>query len=278
MFELMGRPLVMYEQDGGADGGTLLTAGQPGNTPEANAQAPNNAQADTQNNAAPNATKESLPGWVSALEADLRTNPLVIDHQKPSSFVKAAIEWKAKADKAVVEPGEGATPEEVAAYRKAAGIPDTPDGYELDAKAVPATAEFLKAQKELYHRIGLDGTKAKALWEATAKQLTDGADMLRAANRQELEATKTALQQEYGEKYMVKVQSAQQALKRFATPEFIDYLDKTGLGNNAELIKAFARVAESIGGDSLLKGTDDRKFEMPEAQRRFPNSPGMFNT
>jgi hypothetical protein len=270
-------PLVLYEQEGVANGGTLLTATQPAAQPEAGAQEQHNDNANEQNNAE-NSAKGSLPGWVSALEADLRTNPILKDHAKPSSFVKAAIGWKEKADKAITVPEEGATPEQVAAYRKAVGIPDKPDDYELDARAVPASADFLKAQKELYHKIGIDGVKAKALWEATAKQLKDGVEILRAANKQERDAAEASLKHEYGDRYVLKVQQAQQALNRFATPEFVNYLDRTGLGNNAELIKAFSRIAESIGGDSLLKGTDSRELDIPEARRRFPNSPEMLRT
>ena len=265
-------PLVLYEQEGVEGGGTLLTADQPA-TPEANAQQPNNSQGDTQHNADTTA-KESLPGWVAGLEADLRTNPLITAHQKPTSFVKEALQWKAKADQAIVRPAEDATPEQVAAYRQAMGIPAKAEDYELDATGF--SDEFVKTQRELYLQHGIGKDQAKALWEATKKQVEQGAETLRRANVQEKQQAEATLRTEYGDKFPQVVQSARQALARFATPELRTYLEQTGMGNNAHLIRMLAKISDSIGGDSLLKGVDGKRSEIPEAQRRFPNSPEMF--
>lgn len=277
MFEKMER-LVRYEQDGGTGGqATLLTDNQPVATqPEANPQQPTKTPEPAANNP-PEGGKEPSPeaGWVSALEAGLRTNPLLKGHQKPSSFVKEAIGWKEKLDRAVVRPGEGASDAEVAAYRTAMGIPAKPEEYELDGKGF--SDQFVKEQRELFHRSGMTKDQAKSLWEATKKQMESGVEALRRANVQERQAAEKTLVAEFGDKFPVKVQAARLALKRFATPALEQYLTTSGLGNNAELIKMLARVQEQIGGDSLLKGLDGTKRnEIPEAQRRFPNSPEMI--
>ena len=263
-------PLLLMEQEGAAGGETLLGGEQPAVQEGAAGTQTNDPQG--QNN--PDAGKGQLPGWISGLEAELRNNPLITAHQKPSSFVKEALQWKEKADKAIVRPGEGATPDEVAAYQKAMGIPAKPEDYELDTKGF--SDEFAKAQRELYHKSGVTAEQAKALWEATKKQVETGAETLRRVNMQERQKAEADLKAEYGDGFTQVVQSARQALARFATPELRTYLEQTGMGNNAHLIRMLARISDSIGGDSLLRGVDGKKSEVPEAQRRFPNSPEMY--
>ncbi|NCC31235.1 MAG: glycosyltransferase, partial [Chloroflexia bacterium] len=172
-------PLLLMEQEGAAGGETLLGGEQPAVQEGAAGTQTNDPQG--QNN--PDAGKGQLPGWISGLEAELRNNPLITAHQKPTSFVKEALQWKEKADKAIVRPGEGASPDEVAAYQKAMGIPAKAEDYELDTKGF--SDEFAKAQRELYHKSGVTAEQAKALWEATRKQVETGAETLRRVNVQE---------------------------------------------------------------------------------------------
>jgi hypothetical protein len=262
---------LMAPEGGDNGGATLLTGGQPEQGDPA-AQVQTNPAPPTNN---PASGEGDVPGWISGLTSDLRTNPVVLGHKKPSDFVKAALEWKGKAETAIVKPGEGATPEEVAAYRTAMGIPADATGYELPESDLVGK-EFLDAQRELYLQHGLTADQAKAVHEATVAQIAKGAQMLKQANVEARTQAEKTLKAELGDKYTQTIKSAQNALRRFATPELVQYLTDTGMGNNAELIKTFATIQEQIGGDSLLGGTKGGAQPLSEVQKRFPNSPEMF--
>jgi len=262
---------LMAPEGGDNGGATLLTGGQPEQGDTAG-QVQTNPAAPANN---PAAGEGDVPGWISGLTSDLRTNPIVLGHKKPSDFVKAALEWKGKAETAIVKPGEGATPEEVEAYRTAMGIPKDTSGYELPESNL-VSKEFLDAQRELYLKHGLNKEQAKAVHEATVAQIAKGAELLKKANQDARNDAEKTLKAELGDKYPQTLKSAQNALRRFATPELVKYLTDTGMGNNAALIKTFAAIQEQIGGDSLLGGSRGEPTALSEVQKRFPNSPEMF--
>lgn len=260
---------LMAPEGGDAGGETLLTGVQP----EQGAASQNQTNiAPPVNN--PASGEGDIPGWLSGLTSDLRTNPVVIGHKKPSDFVKAALGWKDKAESAIVKPGEGATPEQVEAYRTAMGIPKDASGYELPESDLVGK-EFLEAQRELYLKHELTADQAKAVHEATVGQIAKGAELLKQANVEARTQAEKTLKAELGDRFPQVLQSAQNALRRFATPELNKYLTETGMGNNAELIKTFAAIQDQIGGDSLLGGSRGGVQPLSEAQKRFPNSPEM---
>lgn len=67
--------------------------------------------------------------WRSALPEDLR--PHADKFASPTDAVKAHREAQRQISRMISVPGDGASPEEIAKYRKAIGIPESPDGYRI---------------------------------------------------------------------------------------------------------------------------------------------------
>lgn len=57
-----------------------------------------------------------------------------------------------------------------------------------------------------------------------------------------------------GDKLPETITRAKRALSSFSTPSFIDFLEVSGFGDNAELIKFLARVDKKIGEDTIHNG------------------------
>ncbi len=68
----------------------------------------------------------------------------------------------------MVVPGENATPEELAAYRKAIGVPESDDGYTFDPSKLPkewqVNAEFDSWYKKAAREAGITTKAAQALY------------------------------------------------------------------------------------------------------------------
>jgi len=101
-------------------------------------------------------------------------------------------------------PGEGATPDEIAAYRKAQGVPDGPEGYDL---AIPedgykesntAIANIVKAAA---HEAGISPNKLSAVWSKVVASINDQARALEAKGQELLAADVQALKDAKKEKY-----------------------------------------------------------------------------
>ena len=100
-------------------------------------------------------------------------------------------------------PGEGATEEEIAAYRKAQGVPDSADGYELtvpenDKEGFEAIAKEVKAAA---HEAGIAPSKLSAVWEKVVNNLTAQNQELERKGMELLAADVQALKDDKKEKY-----------------------------------------------------------------------------
>ena len=105
-------------------------------------------------------------------------------------------------------PGEGATAEEVAAYRKAVGVPDSEDGYILNVPEGPAkTANeaLAKVIKGGAFAANVPAKAVSAIWEQTlaaAKKIAEARDKADEEKGLELiEAEQQTLKDELKEKY-----------------------------------------------------------------------------
>ena len=66
--------------------------------------------------------------------------------------------------------------------------------------------------------------------------------------------------------------TAKRALEAFSTPEFVKWLDASGLGSHPEMIRTFLRVGKATGGDTLVVGDKSTgQGDKSAAQRLYPN-------
>lgn len=57
-----------------------------------------------------------------------------------------------------------------------------------------------------------------------------------------------------GEKFKETIGRAKRTATKFGSPELLGFLDDTGYGDNAELLKLFARVDKALGEDITVDG------------------------
>ncbi len=100
-------------------------------------------------------------------------------------------------------PGEGATAEEVAAYRKAQGVPDSPDGYQLtipdaDKEGFGVIAKEVSAAA---HEVGIPPSKLSAVWGKVVNALVIQTQALEKKGMDLLTADVQALKDAKREKY-----------------------------------------------------------------------------
>lgn len=153
---------------------------------------------------------------------------------------------------AVLVPNEKSTPEEVAEFRKALGIPEKADDYlgVLKPQALPEGVHFdenmAKEAAALAHEHNIPPAAMKKL---AALQMNHVQAMAQASQQmvvQQLEASKEQLQSEYGEKFGEKLELA----KRAAITAGIDPTSR-GFADPA-MVKLAVWAAEQIAEDKLV--------------------------
>ena len=80
--------------------------------------------------------------------------------------------------------------------------------------------------------------------------------------------TTIELQREWGKNYDGKLDYAKRAFAQFATPELSALMDESGMGNHPEVLRAFSKVGEMMGEDSLVVGTGLGASQLSPQQAR----------
>ncbi|NBW08650.1 MAG: hypothetical protein EBR82_11555 [Caulobacteraceae bacterium] len=153
---------------------------------------------------------------------------------------------------AIVPPNEKSTPEEVATYRKAIGVPESPEGYNLKPEQLPEGVTWddnvAKKAAELAHK---HNVPAAAMQEFMKFDMERAALMNQAAANmieQQLEAGRAELQKVYGDKMPEKIELARRAAVTAG-------VDPTSQGFvDPQVVKAIVSLAEKLSDDKLVAG------------------------
>lgn len=138
----------------------------------------------------------------------------------------------------------------------AVGVPESPDGYDL-----PGDGAVVDAFRSKAHEIGLSQEAATDLYQWYQEANTE-------AMRAQADQVEKQLRDEWGGKYDGNVVTVQRFMQSNADPEFQEFLEDTGLGNDPRMIRFVHKVAARMFEDSLVdsgpaqrKLTDEEKLK-----------------
>jgi hypothetical protein len=202
-------------------------------------------------------TAPGAPGgdWRAALPPELRESKSLARYKDAGDLAKGFVELEKTLGRTGVRvPQDGDGPEVQAAWRKALGVPEAPEGYELaPPEGFPAErwdkegeAEFRKAA----HELGLPPGHAQKLMALYAQRQAQAYKAIDEA-RANAEAN---LRKEWGGDYDRHMTAVDQAFAEFARPAGLDENDLARI-RAAGLGEKFARLLAQIGGTgAAIKG------------------------
>lgn len=205
---------------------------------------------------------QAAPEWINSLPEELRTAPSLRNAKDLPEYVKQSLEReKLIGQKGLIKPGKDASPEQLAQYRKDAGIPEKPEGYDLKKPEnwpdnVPFAEQMVPKAKELFHKYNVSAEDAKGIFNDYHEIIKEGFNSNLSTSQAEIDAGINNLKAAWGgeEQYNANVETAKIAVRQFGGDELIEVLDKTGLGNHPAMIKAFAEAGKGLREDTLEGG------------------------
>ena len=131
------------------------------------------------------------------------------------------------------------------------GRPERADGYDLGED----DEGFLDNYKQFSHEIGLSQDQAENIL-GLYNDIQEEDFNAHQQGIKDLEVHSTIeLQREWGKNFDGNMDYAKRAYSQFASPELSQVLDNTGLGNHPEVIKAFSKIGQLLGEESLAVGS-----------------------
>lgn len=225
---------------GGQTGGTVLTGGgQQGGQQGGQAGA--------------GSTGNVLPGWLNEVSEGHRSNKMF--HNIKGNTLKEASEVLLKnydnaqrqLGRSIGVPQENDTPQKKAEFDKKInqyrGVPEKIEGYQIDIPEVAGEllqSEIVSDFTQRAHKEGFTNKQLQFVLNEYARVQNQAVESYHTS----LKTSLTELQEEWGPRFPRKVVAAQRFVKEFGGPKLMEKLDKSGFGNDPDLVRFLAEAAE----------------------------------
>lgn len=200
---------------------------------------------------------KKFPGWTEHLPGDLK-NPETLERfskfEKLGDFAKAYMESEGRLERAIEVPTEGATQEQVQAFREKLGIPKTPAEYNLKEVEVPEIVREPGAEEwfsEVAHKANLTKGQTKLVYQAMFESAKSALDKHEGQRKEKLESATNELRKEMGEKFDETVARCRKIVKEVGGQEFASYLDESGLSNDPRMVKFLSSIQRHLSNDQM---------------------------
>jgi hypothetical protein len=218
---------------------------------------------------APEATPEAAPtgapaapeDWRSALPEDVRADPSLKDIKDIAGLAKGYVHAQKLVgmdrNKFAVVPGEDAAEDAWNDFYEKIGRPKSADEYKLPVEQIKFDDSFRRDEnaeawlKTTAHKYGLSAKQAAGMYKEYMGFAQGGMQQVTQQQNQAREQALASLKGEFGADYDPTFQKVTNLLRNNADDEALDFLDRTGFGNEPAVFRMFAKIAKSLGEDSV---------------------------
>ena len=214
------------------------------------------------------------PAWMAQLPDDLKSTEALTKFATIGDLGKSYLELEGKMGKAVTVPGEGATAEEWARYRKAMGVPDNATDYKLEKVELPKTVSYddkARAEfKELAHKANLTPEQASLMHTWHLKNLMGNVIANLKVEKATAAETETKLRERWGANFELNKVYMERGWNLIASPSLAEKLNRVGLGNDIEFIEKIVALGAKSSEKPFQAGTQ-ATAERDPAKILYPN-------
>jgi len=219
-------------------------------------------------------SKEESTNWRELIQ-DEKLRKHAERFTTPDALVQANVDFRQKVSKAVVLPGKNASDEEVSAFRKAIGVPDSEEGYEFPqaAEGQELPEETIAAQKEwgkLFQDNNISKTAAKNILTAYEQFKVSEAEARLKADEAFAEETREYLKSQWKDEYdknlIIASKAGEQVFgEMYEDVKKIETKDGKFILDHPAIAMAFAKIGREMGEGVLGEAlSDDQKDSLKD--------------
>jgi len=199
--------------------------------------------------------------WLLTMPEDLQNEPALQSFNTPDGGEKVArafLETKKMVGSRIPLPGPDARPEEWTEVFIKLGCPETVDGYQFQTvelpEGFPYDQEVVTAFRGKAYEFGLSNKQADGLHNWFLSAMKDHHVKVLGDYDRDVKTQVEVLQKTWGPDYDKNVTLAQKTFQRYASPEIVAAVEKTGLGNEPMFIQLFHKIGVEMSEDVLRSG------------------------
>ena len=223
------------------------------------------------------AAKTAETDWRAAI-TDAEAKKFAESSTDVNHLARRAADMRKQLSSAIIKPGKDATPEQVAAFQKAMGVPEAPDKYEFPELAEgEELTDAVKASREAwgkrFHELGVPNETAKALMDAVRQEAAQKLASDIAADKAFAKEQMDALEAEWGTDTAKNREYVNRATKELFGSDFEDVRkmetkDGRFVLDDARLMRVFAKIGREMGEGTLGSVMTEGERDAADTQLR----------
>ena len=191
---------------------------------------------------------------INTLPEELRKEPSLAAIKDIHSLAKGYVNaQKLIGAKRIALPAADAGDQAWNDFYSAIGRPEAPDKYEMPKvevhESLKPDEKKMTEVKGLFHKLGLTPKQASGIMEYYMQSSDSVVRSQLSQAEQQSQASTAELKQEWGDKFDANLDVAKAVIKKFGDEKFLTYLEGSGMGNNAQLIRVLNKVGMAMMED-----------------------------
>lgn len=230
--------------------------------------------ADTSAATEAQATQAAPLSFLDSLPEDLRQEPSLRNFTDPAALAKSYVHAQRMigADK-IALPGKSATDDEWRAVYQRLGAPNDPANYQINVEAQILGDEQLSEFKNAAFQAGLNDRQASTVAQFMETTLSQAQEQFQQQADEARYNGEQELRKEWGQAFEQKIELAYKAaVDTLGSAELLDTIqlaDGRMLGDHPDIVRMFAKIAQSIGEDNLVGDTSEMVMTPSEASQQI---------
>lgn len=227
--------------------------------------------------------KEAAP-WQAQNAGDNKTNERLFRHRTTDDLSNYALELEDKLkdvpeDRAYI-PGEKATEDEIKAFNKAYGVPDSIELYKKVDTGLDPSVDFSEREFSSLADVALGAGFKPDQFDVIQKWYADSVkerlEEISEQTKANTEKMTETYKEKWGESYRAKSDYMAKAIDHFGGDEFKAYLNSSGLGNFPKVVDFLVEKGEQLRDHPYLEGGFGKPEEVTrKGQIHYKTMDGM---
>jgi len=221
-----------------------------------------------------NSTVQTSKNWKEIISEEYRKNPNIEKFTEIDALAKSYINAVSMigADKIPV-PSSSSTEEQWNEIYSKLGRPESADKYKLDVKSesVPLEETAIKQFAENAHKLGLNNKQAQGILDFYKNSLEQTSRQSQIDLETSQANAEAELRKEWGSNYETNINKAAALAKANMDTKILDLQlqDGSRLGDNPEIIKGFAKIANMLSEDSFISTESENVSQARDYQQEI---------
>ncbi len=219
------------------------------------------------------------PAWAKDLKLNVEREILVDPALGPitdlNSLVKSYVHAQRKiGQKGVLIPSENSSKEEWDDFYQKVGVPLEEQKYldsvKFDKEKVKLDEGFQKEFLKMAHNLRMQPKQAQQVFEFFDNQAKSTSERFMKQTEETMQQELDKLRDEWGpDAYNAKLGKTAQYIKETIGQDFLTYLGQSGLGKNAQIVKAFASIADKYYKEDNIPSGSTSTMTISDIQKEI---------